>query len=142
MAHDAQLNQLRLLTAELQEERSRVERLIRQFPRAEAALEDPNADALLIYGAAALLRSFMPHIFAIMSSKWSFPTGGSGARDAIEQILPVRFAARSAGSTLPHAHHCREASVSCPMNTRPSLMWRMKKMNGRSAVNSATGSSA
>jgi hypothetical protein len=51
-------DRLQLLLAELADERARVAKLVSQFDHAVRMLEDPDADSLIVYGAAALLESF------------------------------------------------------------------------------------
>jgi hypothetical protein len=51
-------DRLQLLVAELEDERARVAKLISQFDHAAQRLEDPSAEALIVYGVAALLESF------------------------------------------------------------------------------------
>jgi hypothetical protein len=51
-------DQLQLLIAELEEERTRVAKLISQFDHAAQRLADPTSESLIVYGVAALLESF------------------------------------------------------------------------------------
>jgi hypothetical protein len=51
-------DRLRLLVAELEDERAHVARLAGEFERARLALLDPSSDVLMVYGAAALIESF------------------------------------------------------------------------------------
>jgi hypothetical protein len=51
-------DRLQLLVAELDDELARVAKLIAQFDHATKMLADPDADTLIVYGAAALLESF------------------------------------------------------------------------------------
>lgn len=87
---NGQADPLRLLIAELQDDRARVARVVSEFDTARVALLDPACDTLRIYGAAALIESFYTGmekaLRRIAQTLGGMPTGDAWHRDLLSSM--------------------------------------------------------
>lgn len=90
MSTEPRPGDLRLLIAELDAELNRLRRLVAEFERARTALDDPAAEMLIVYGAAALLESFYTGIEKALrrigQSLGGLPSGESWHRDLLSSM--------------------------------------------------------